>query len=181
MKLQRTHNCGELRKEQVGQEVILNGWVANRRDHGGVYFVDLRDRFGLTQVRLDPGMDDLANLCRPECVVAVRGVVEGREGSMANLSRPTGEVEIKVAELEVLNESKVPPFEVQDEIDSKEDTRLKYRYVDMRRRPVNDAIIYRSRVCQIIREVFHGKQFVEVETPLLMKTTPEGARDFIVP
>ncbi|HGY89699.1 MAG TPA: aspartate--tRNA ligase [Planctomycetes bacterium] len=181
MRLQRNVTCGELRAKDIDREVILAGWVRNRRDHGGVHFVDLCDRYGITQVRFDPGQEAILEGLKSEYVIALRGKVEARPEGQINADRPTGEVEVKVLEVEVLNTSKTPPFEVQEEIEAKEDTRLKYRFVDLRRRPLAEAMVFRSRVTQIIREVFHDEDFVDIETPLLTKTTPEGARDFIVP
>jgi aspartyl-tRNA synthetase len=181
MKLKRTHTCGELRGTDEGKEVILNGWVNSRRNLGGLYFIDLRDRYGITQVNLDQDkFPAVAELGR-ETVIAVRGRVVLRPGDNQNSDRATGEVEIDCAELEILGPSAVPPFEVVDDVSAAEETRMRHRYVDMRRPQLRDSIVTRSRICQIIREVFHGESFVEVETPLLMKTTPEGARDFIVP
>ena len=181
MKMQRTVNCGELRVDHVGREVILNGWVASRRDHGGILFVDIRDRHGVTQVTFDPEKVPAADELRGEWVVAVRGEVVERAPEHKNPNRPTGDVDLRAMELEVLNKSKTPPFEVADEVEAHDETRLHHRYVDMRRRPVRDAMIMRSEVSRIIREVFFNEGFIDVETPLLMKTTPEGARDYIVP
>ncbi len=181
MRLHRNVTCGELRSKDIDREVILAGWVRNRRDHGGVHFVDLCDRYGITQARFDPGQEEILEGLKSEYVIALRGKVEARPDGQINADRPTGEVEVKVLEVEILNRSKTPPFEVQDEIEAKEDTRLKYRFVDLRRRPLSEAMVFRSRVTQIIREVFHDEDFVDIETPLLTKTTPEGARDFIVP
>ncbi len=181
MKLQRTHNCGELRAEHAGQEVILNGWVSVRRDLGGLYFVDLRDRYGVTQVNIDPEKVANADELSRETVIAVKGRVQERPGGNPNESMPTGAIEVSCSEIEILNLSLTPPFEVKDDVKANEDTRLRFRYVDMRRPVLSKAIQTRSRICQIIREVFHGEDFCEVETPLLMKTSPEGARDFIVP
>ncbi|MEZ6196128.1 MAG: aspartate--tRNA ligase [Planctomycetota bacterium] len=181
MKLKRTHTCGELRGSDAGQVVTLNGWVNSRRNLGGLYFVDLRDRYGITQVNIDQAkVPDIDQLGR-ETVIAVRGTVALRPEGNLNSERATGAVEIHCEELEILGPSAVPPFEVVDEVSASEETRMRHRYVDMRRPRLKEAIVTRSRICQIIREVFHGEDFVEVETPLLMKTTPEGARDFIVP
>ena len=181
MKLKRTHDCGELRREHEGEEVILNGWVDSCRDHGGVLFADLRDRYGVTQARLDPERVSGTEILKGESVVAVRGKVARRPGENVNANRATGAIEVLVDELELLSASKTPPFEVVAETETREELRLKHRYLDMRRRPLTEAMVFRSQVCQIIREIFHRERFLEIETPLLMKTTPEGARDFIVP
>ena len=181
MELKRTQTCGELRAEHAGKTVILNGWVDSRRDHGGIVFFDLRDRYGFTQVVVDGGVLPLVHELRPEFVVAVQGKVRLRPDDARNASRPTGDVEIVADRLEILNVSKTPPFEVVDHLKTREDLRLEYRYVDLRRRPLLDNIVFRSRVCDVIRRVFQGLDFCEIETPLLIKTTPEGARDFIVP
>ncbi|HMS16192.1 MAG TPA: aspartate--tRNA ligase, partial [Planctomycetota bacterium] len=181
MRLKRTKNCGELRGTDEGSEVILNGWVDGVRDHGGVLFVELRDRYGFTQATVDPErLPEVRNL-HGEWVVAVKGIVSKRPPEAVNRNKPTGEIEVLVSELEVLNESKVPPFQVVEDLQAREETRLEYRYVDMRRRRVLEAMLMRSRITDLIRQVFHSHQFVEVETPILMKTSPEGARDFLVP
>ena len=181
MRLQRTYRCGELRQEHVGEEVILNGWVDSVRDHGGVIFVELRDRYGFVQVNVDPERMPEVSELGGEYVLAVRGVVRERPEGNRNTNKPTGDIEVHAAEMEVLNTSKAPPFPVVDEAESREDTRLEYRFVDMRRRPVLNAMVMRSKVTEIIRRVFHRYDFLEVETPILMKTSPEGARDFLVP
>lgn len=181
MRLQRTRNCGELRAADAGAEVVLNGWVDGIRDHGGVVFVELRDRYGSTQATVDPERFPQVRDLHPEWVAAVRGVVRERPGEARNSAKPTGGVEVVVEDLEVLNRSKVPPFEVVEDVQAKEDTRLEFRYVDMRRRRVLDAMVLRSKITSVIRRVFHSHDFLEVETPVLMKTSPEGARDFLVP
>ena len=181
MKLKRTHDCGELRKEQVGTEVILNGWVESCRNHGGLLFVDLRDRYGITQCQLDPATTVGAEEFKTESVIAVRGKVTPRPDGNVNPNRATGEIEIMAEECELLGACKTPPFEVVEDIETREELRLEHRYLDMRRRTLTKAMVLRSEVTRIIREVFHDENFVDVETPLLTKTTPEGARDFIVP
>lgn len=179
----RTHNCGELRIENVGQEVTLSGWMQSNRDFGGLTFIDLRDRYGITQLVFN--MDDDAELCERarklgrEFVLKITGIV--RERSNKNPNRPTGDVEIDVKSLEVLNESKVPPFTIEDETDGGDDLRMKYRYLDLRRTPVQQNIIFRSKVALETRKYLSSINFVEVETPFLIKSTPEGARDFVVP
>lgn len=176
----RTHTCGELRKEHVGQRVTLNGWVNARRDHGGVYFVDLRDRYGITQVVLGPEVADAVKL-GPEFTVSVTGKVELREPHNVNPNRVTGEIDIAVERLEILSRSKTPPFVVDGDEDVAFETRLKYRYVDIRRPVMQRNLVFRSKFINAMRRAFERQNFVEVETPILTKATPEGARDFLVP
>ena len=161
--------------------MVLNGWVATRRDHGGVVFLDLRDRYGLTQVVCDAAAIPVVSELRPEFVVSIAGQVRPRPDDAVNRSRPTGEIEVAASSVQILNRSETPPFEVTDDTKTREELRLEYRYIDLRRRPLLENIVFRSQVCQIIRRVLTEHQFNEIETPLLMKTTPEGARDFIVP
>lgn len=185
MPLKRTHTCGELRASHVGQSVVLCGWVHSSRDHGGVIFIDLRDRYGLTQVVFNPAHSqaahDAAERCRAEWVIAVQGTVRHRPEGMVNPKMPTGEIEVMVDEVELLNEALTPPFEIDDRIEVAGETRLRYRYVDLRRPAVQHALIFRSDVFRTIRNYFAERRFVEVETPLLTKSTPEGARDYLVP
>lgn len=179
----RTHNCGELRMEHVGQEVKLSGWVQVSRDFGGMTFVDLRDRYGITQLVFN--MDDDEALCSQarklgrEFVISINGLV--RERSNKNPNRATGDVEIEIKTMEVLNASKVPPFTIDPDTDGGEDLRMKYRYLDLRREPVQQNIIFRSQLAIGTRAYLANEGFVEVETPCLIKSTPEGARDFVVP
>ena len=179
----RTHTCGELRIEHVGLEVKLSGWVQKSRDLGGMTFVDLRDRYGITQLVFD--MDDRPELCQQarklgrEFVVTATGMV--RERTSKNPNRATGDIEIEVTALEVLNASKVPPFTIEDESDGGDDLRMRYRYLDLRRGPLQHNIIFRSQLALETRKYLASQQFVEVETPFLIKSTPEGARDFVVP
>lgn len=182
MKLARTVTCGELRLKDEGREVVLNGWVDSVRNHGGVHFLSLRDRYGFTQATVEESGTgvDLIEL-KPEWVVAVRGTVRPRPGSNKNPDMPTGEIEVIASEVEILNRSEVPPFEVVEDLSASELTRLEYRYVDMRRRSVLQAMELRSQTAAIIRREFVEERFLEVETPVFMKTSPEGARDFIVP
>ncbi|HYC77422.1 MAG TPA: aspartate--tRNA ligase, partial [Planctomycetota bacterium] len=181
VELKRTHTCGELRAQDAGKTTVLNGWVAHRRDHGGIVFIDLRDRYGFTQVVVDGGVLPAVNELRAEYVVAVQGKVRLRPEDARNASRSTGDVEVVADRLEILNTAKTPPFEVADQTRTREDLRLEYRYLDLRRRPLLENMLFRSKVCDVIRRVFQGYGFCEVETPLLIKTTPEGARDFVVP
>lgn len=179
----RTHNCGELRISHIGQEVKLSGWVQIGRDFGGLTFIDLRDRYGITQLVFN--MDDDAALCEKarklgrEFVVSASGKV--RERSSKNPNRPTGDVEIMVSDLQILNASKTPPFTIEDESDGGDELRMKYRYLDIRRTPVQQNLIFRSQVAIETRKHLAGEGFIEIETPNLIKSTPEGARDFVVP
>lgn len=179
----RTHNCGELRISDVGKSITISGWVQKGRDLGGLTFVDVRDRYGVTQLVFN--MDENADLCTQarklarEYVIQAKGIV--RERSSKNPNRATGDIEIEVAELNVLNESKVPPFTIEDETDGGDDIRMKYRYLDLRRSPVQTNIIFRSKLALETRKYLDSQGFIEVETPFLIKSTPEGARDFVVP
>lgn len=181
--MHRTHNCGELRLENAGQEVTLSGWVQRTRDLGGMTFVDLRDRYGLTQLAFN--MDTDENLCLQarklgrEFVVKATGSVRERESKNSNM--PTGEIEIDVTGLELLNASKTPPFTIEDETDGGDDLRMQYRYLDLRRKPVQNNLMLRHRISIETRKYLDSVAFVEVETPYLIKSTPEGARDFVVP
>ncbi|MGA7564172.1 MAG: aspartate--tRNA ligase [Desulfobaccales bacterium] len=184
--LSRTHSCGELRLADAGREVVLMGWVQRRRDHGGLIFVDLRDRGGLTQVvfnpEIDPDTHNKAGVLRDEFVLAMRGVVNPRPPEMINPGLPTGEIEVRVSELRLLNSAKTPPFELEDyRVDISEALRLKYRYLDLRRPSVMKNILFRHRAAQVVRRFLNGEGFIEVETPILTKSTPEGARDYLVP
>ena len=176
----RTHTCGELRRSHVGQSVTLNGWVAARRDHGGIYFVDLRDRYGLTQVVLGPEQADAAKL-GPEFTISVRGKVVARASENVNEERPTGEVEVHVEHLDILSRAQTPPFPIDDAGETALETRLKFRYLDLRRVDMQKNLIHRSRFVLALRRAFEAQGFVEVETPILTKATPEGARDYLVP
>jgi aspartyl-tRNA synthetase len=185
LKLKRTHNCGELRASDIGREVVLAGWVQTRRDHGGLIFIDLRDREGVTQIAfsVDSGADahHLAETVRTEYVLAVRGKVFARPEGTVNPNLPTGEVEVYINDLEILNTSKTPPFPLDDEADAAESLRLKYRYMDLRRRPLQQTLIKRHSITRSVRAFLDSRGFVEVETPVLTKSTPEGARDYLVP
>ncbi len=183
--LKRTHTCGELRPEHQGREVTLAGWVHARRDHGGLLFVDLRDRYGLTQVVFNPEhsaeLFAEAERLRSEYVIAVRGQVTPRPEGTENPKLTTGQVELSARELEVLSRAETPPFEVTDDVKVAGESRLTYRYVDLRRQTMQRLLMARSTLCQAIRTFYHARGFVEVETPFLTKSTPEGARDFLVP
>jgi aspartyl-tRNA synthetase len=179
----RTTTCGALRLENIGESVILCGWMQNSRDLGGMTFIDLRDRYGITQLVFN--MNDDAELCEKarklgrEFVIKVSGKVIER--SSKNKEIPTGEIEISVSELEILNPAKLPPFLIEDKTDGGDDLRLKYRYLDLRRNPVRSNLVLRHKMAQAVRRYLDGQDFIEVETPVLIKSTPEGARDFVVP
>ena len=181
----RTHMGGTLRKDDVGREVTLFGWVQKRRDHGGVIFVDLRDRSGLVQVvfnpAVDPAIHEKAHVLRSEYVIGVRGEVNARPDDMINPKRETGEIEVTVRELRILNAAKTPPFVLEDETDAGEELRLRYRYLDLRRPEQAQRLITRHRVSQVARGRLNDEGFLEIETPFLTKSTPEGARDYLVP
>ena len=185
MKLKRSSNCGELRAEHVGQTVTLCGWVASSRDHGGLIFIDLRDRYGRTQVVFDPARNHQAHQeaegLRPEHVIAIRGEVIPRPEGMANPDLATGQVEVRVDELELLNAATTPPFEIEDHAKVSEELRLKYRYLDLRRPIIQQKLITRHKAFQVIRRHLDALDFVDIETPFLTKSTPEGARDYLVP
>lgn len=181
-----TRTCGELRRENVGEEVTLTGWVSRRRDHGGLIFCDLRDREGITQLTFDPEHSDgdafkIAETMRPEWPIKIHGVVRSRGEETTNAKLATGEIEVLTDHAEVLNTSVTPPFQIEDGIETSEDTRLRYRYLDLRRPEMMTNLKLRSDFTFAIREALHNREFMEVETPSLFKSTPEGARDFIVP
>jgi aspartyl-tRNA synthetase len=183
--LRRTHNCGELRASDAGKTAVLMGWVHKRRDHGGVVFVDLRDRYGLTQVvfheDIDPAVHNRAELVRSEYVIAVQGEVKPRGEGSVNPNLATGEVELVASKVWILNESRTPPFPMEEQVDVAEDVRLKYRYVDLRRPHMQRNIILRSKMAMAVREALWAQDFLEIETPFLTRSTPEGARDYLVP
>ncbi len=181
----RTHNCGELRIENVGEEVCLMGWVGKRRDHGGVIFVDLRDRYGITQVVFRPDLEAethaIAEKIRNEFVLAIKGRVEPRPEGMTNPKLPTGAIDIECSDLRLLNEADTPPFAIEPDIDVNEELRLRYRYLDLRRPDMQQALFLRHNATQETRKYLITQGFLEIETPFLMKSTPEGARDYLVP
>ena len=183
----RTHTCGELRKEEVGKSVTLNGWVNTYRDQGSLIFIDLRDRYGITQVVFSPQNPELlksADQLRSEFVVAVRGVVAARLEGKENLDHATGQIEVKATELQILNRCPTPPFEVTEFAEQElagEDLRLQYRYLDLRRASLQKTLMLRHRLNKVIRDYLDEQDFLELETPLLGKSTPEGARDYLVP
>jgi aspartyl-tRNA synthetase len=183
--LRRTHTCGELRAAHAGQKVLLMGWVHRRRDHGAVIFIDLRDREGLTQAifheDVDPIIHQRAEEVRSEYVIAVEGSVKQRSPETVNPNMATGEIEVVASKIWILNESRTPPFPVEEEVGVSEDVRLKYRYVDLRRPRMQRNIILRSKISFAVREFLYSQGFLEIETPFMTRSTPEGARDYLVP
>jgi aspartyl-tRNA synthetase len=183
--LRRTHYCGSLRVADEGKTVVLMGWVHRRRDHGGVIFVDLRDRDGITQVvfheDVGPAVHSRAEQVRPEYVIAVEGKVKLRGPGAVNPNLPTGEIEVVASSIWLLNESRTPPFPMEEQVDVAEDARLKYRYVDLRRPRMQRNIILRSKIAFAVREYLNSAGFLEIETPFMTRSTPEGARDYLVP
>jgi len=181
----RTHTCGELNADDAGKEVTLCGWVATRRDHGKLIFIDIRDRYGITQVVFIPKESGEAHKkaqdLRAEFVIRITGKVNKRPAGMINTKLPTGEVELLVTGLEILNPSLTPPFEITDEQEVTEEMRLKYRYLDLRRNKVFNNFVLRHKLYQAIRSFLNPRGFIECETPILTKSTPEGARDYLVP
>lgn len=182
-KMHRTHTCGELTLTDLGKTVVLSGWVQKSRDLGGMTFIDVRDRYGITQLVFDAADDDaLRSKARElgrEYVIKVTGQVIERESKNPKLA--TGDIELKVSSLEILNPAKLPPFTIEDDTDGGDDLRMKYRYLDLRRNPVRNNLILRHKLAQETRKYLDGQDFLEVETPVLIKSTPEGARDFVVP
>ncbi len=183
--LQRTHTCGQLRKADAGSEVTLSGWVDTRRDHGGVIFIDLRDRYGKTQIVFNPEHNpethEAASVLRSEYVISVSGKVEERPEGMANPDLDTGDIDVMVDKLEILNTSETTPFEITGDTEVSTELRLKYRYLDLRRPQMQKYLTARHKVYQVARKFFDSNDFIEIETPFLTKSTPEGARDYLVP
>lgn len=181
----RTHNCGELREQNIGERVVLNGWVSTVRDLGGVMFLEVRDRYGITQAVFEPHIDanalHLAKHARSEFVVSIEGVVRKRPEGMDNPELETGFIDVLADTIVILNQAKTPPFPIKDEIDAHEDLRLKYRYLDLRRPEMQENLFLRHKMYLLVRQYLDQYGFTEVETPVLMKSTPEGARDFLVP
>ncbi len=183
--MRRTHNCCTLSAEDIGKEVVLMGWVQRRRDHGGVIFVDLRDRRGITQVVFNPDhnpdVHQKAHVIRNEFVLAVRGQVENRPEGMVNPKLKTGAIEVLVDELNILNTAQTPPFLIEDTIDVSETVRLKYRHIDLRRAHISKNIVLRHKAAACVRQFLNDNGFLDIETPFLTRSTPEGARDYLVP
>lgn len=184
-KLKRTHTCGQLRAKDIKSTVILSGWVSSIRDHGGLVFVDLRDRYGITQVVFNPerGQElyETARQLRPEYVITIRGTVSARPQGTENPKLDTGEIEVYADSTEVLNRAETPPFEITDESNVSLELRLKHRYLDLRRPIMQKRLTFRHKICQTIREYLDDLNFIDIETPVLTKSTPEGARDYLVP
>lgn len=182
---QRTHTCGALSRENVDQTVVLNGWVESVRDHGGIHFIDLRDRYGVTQVVFPQGgkYADIVNDIRSEFVLSIEGKVRPRPEEMINPKITTGEIEVEAQDCEVLNPSKTPPIEIAESAtyEANEEVRLRYRFLDLRRKKVQEKILLRHKITRVIREFMEGEEFLDLETPILTRSTPEGARDFLVP
>lgn len=185
LKISRTHRCGSLNPAMAGGEVALCGWVSRRRDHGGLIFIDLRDRSGIVQVVVSPEVATEAFRCaeqvRTEYVLSIKGKVQERSSETVNKNIPTGAVEVICEEIQVLNASKTPPFYIQDDIDVDESLRLKYRYLDLRRPLMQRNIMLRHRLIKTMRDFLDTREFLEIETPMLTRSTPEGARDYLVP
>src|SRR5438132_5889817 len=183
--LRRTHTCGQLRASDAGSRAVLMGWVHRRRDLGGVVFIHLRDREGVSQVvfheDVEPAVHGRAEQIRPEYVVAVEGRVAKRTAETINPNLPTGEVEVVADKIWILNESRTPPFPMEETVDVSEDVRLKYRYVDLRRPHMQRNIILRAQISFAVREGLYSQGFLEIETPYMTRSTPEGARDYLVP
>jgi aspartyl-tRNA synthetase len=180
----RTHTCGELREKNAGENVVLNGWVDRRRDLGGLIFIWLRDRYGITQIAFEPENKDafdLAKDIRSEFVLSVEGEVRRRPDDAVNEELETGKIDVLVKKVVILNESETPPFAIKDNTDAFEDLRLKYRYLDLRRPGLQKNLLLRHKIAQLTRKYFDDNKFLEIETPVLMKSTPEGARDYLVP
>jgi len=183
--LKRTHTCGELNINNIGEKIILNGWVENWRDHGGIIFIDLRDRYGITQIVFNPEISteihEFGKNLRSEDVIAIEGKVAKRPEGTENPKLKTGEIEVLVNKAQILNKSETPPFMIEEHIQVSENLRLKYRYLDLRRKSIQKNLITRHRAAKIIRDFLDKNNFLEIETPFLTKSTPEGARDYLVP
>ncbi len=181
----RTHTCGELRQSHIDATITLTGWVHRRRDHGGIIFIDVRDRYGLTQVVFDPEANPAAHsvgeTIRSEFVLKITGTVRDRLDGMENENMATGKIEVLVTAVEILNESKTPPFEIDQDKDVREDLRLEYRYLDLRKQRMTKNLILRAQMTHTLREYFYQHDFLEIETPIMIKGTPEGSREYLVP
>ncbi len=180
----RTHTCGDLNADHVGKTVVLSGWVHRRRDHGGLIFIDLRDRYGFTQIVSDPenkAIFKIAEKVRPEWVIKIEGTVRKRLEGAERTDNPTGQIEVLISSFEILNEAKTPPFEIDQDKEVNEELRLEYRYLDLRRESMQKNMIMRHKLQQATRKFFYDRDFLEIETPILIKGTPEGAREYLVP
>ena len=183
--MKRTHTCGQLTDKDINKKVVLAGWCSTRRDHGGVIFIDLRDRYGITQVVFDPSNNMEAHKAAErlgrEDVIIVEGIVRKRPQGMENEKLPTGKIEVLIGKILSINEAQTPPIEIDDRVDASEEMRLKYRYLDLRRPKMQKQLVFRYNLVIAIREYLNQQGFIEIETPMLIKTTPEGARDYLVP
>ncbi|HKL81908.1 MAG TPA: amino acid--tRNA ligase-related protein, partial [Desulfobacter sp.] len=183
--IKRTHSCIELGESHTGQDVVLMGWVQHRRDHGGVIFVDLRDREGITQVVFDPSVSgavhEKAQEIRNEYVLGIKGKVSARPADMVNARMTTGVIEVLVDELRIFSRAKTPPFQIEDRVDASETIRLQYRYLDLRRTQLKNNMLIRHKTTMTVRNYLDANGFIDIETPVLTKSTPEGARDYLVP
>ncbi|MBW3022620.1 aspartate--tRNA ligase, partial [Candidatus Woesearchaeota archaeon] len=177
--MKRTHTCGELTKKNIGKKVVLQGWVDARRDHGSLTFIDIRDRYGKTQLVFDKIKE--AHELKREFVIEIEGTVNERKKGTEKKDWPTGEIEVHCSKLEILNAAETPPLEIDDRVIAGEEVRLKYRYLDLRRPQMQHNLIFRHAVAQAVRRFLHDKKFLEIETPFLIRSTPEGARDYVVP
>ena len=180
----KSHNCGELGLAQAGQTVTLAGWVHRRRDHGALIFLDIRDRSGVVQVTCNetaPAAREVLNAARNEYVVQITGVVQARPEGLVNPRLATGAIEVIAQSAQILNEAKTPPFYINEDVETDEVLRLRYRYLDLRRPAMQHNLVYRHKVVKLIRDYLDERGFVEIETPILIKSTPEGARDYVVP
>lgn len=181
----RSHHCGQLTPEHIGQTVTLNGWVQTRRDLGGVLFIDLRDRSGIVQIVFNPDYSgealQIADKVRSEYVLAVTGKVVKRDEETINRNLPTGEIEVQITDIEVLNAAKTPPFFIEDGVEVDESLRMKYRYLDLRRPEMYKTMLLRSKSAKIFRDFLDNEGFIDIETPILTRSSPEGARDYLVP
>ncbi|HEX78528.1 MAG TPA: aspartate--tRNA ligase, partial [Dehalococcoidia bacterium] len=181
----KSHNCGEINRDNIGNRITLAGWVDRRRDHGGLIFIDLRDREGVVQVVFNPekskSCHKKADQLRNEFVILTSGEVSARPKGTENPKLATGEVEIIADSIEILNTSKTPPFYINEDIDVDENLRLKYRYLDFRRNRMKNNLLLRHRVIKYMRDFLDARGFIDIETPILIKSTPEGARDYLVP
>ena len=183
--MERTHYCGNVRAGDAGKDVVLFGWVSNKRDHGGLAFIDLRDRTGFVQIvfngEKNHSIHDQAKGLSAEDVICVHGQVLKRPKGTENKGLPTGEVEVEAKTLELLNKSLPVPLEVTEHVNASEETRLKYRFLDLRRHSMQEKLLLRHKLAKVVRDYFDSHGFLEIETPILAKSTPEGARDYLVP
>ena len=182
----RTHTCGELNKENAGQKVILSGWVNKSRNLGGLIFIDLRDRYGITQIKIEPERAELAEIAKEignEYVIKVEGIVGTRPGQEGNKNMATGDIEVVAENMEILSQAQVPPFEIfaTDKEEPAEELRLKHRFLDLRREKMQRNIAFRAKMVRLIRDFMDDHDYIHIDTPILTSSSPEGARDYLVP